>query len=137
MTEPISIANREKVSGPIEETDIFAPLFNADGLIPTIVTEHDSGLLLMMAWMNEAALQKTMTTGDVYYWSRSRRTLWRKGETSGHTQRLVELRTDCDQDALHLVVEQKGPACHTNRKSCFYRVLTDQNGIARLTIADN
>lgn len=123
------------ISDSIEETKIFAPTFNADGLIPAIVTDHKSGSLLMMAWMNEEALHKTIDSGDAWYWSRSRRELWRKGATSGNTQRVVELRTDCDQDALQLVVEQTGPACHTKRARCFYRLVVSDGDAVKLTPA--
>jgi phosphoribosyl-AMP cyclohydrolase len=94
--------------------------YTADGLIPAIAQDHASGEVLMMAWMNEASLARTIETGIVTYWSRSRQALWAKGETSGHVQRLVELRIDCDRDCLLLLVDQTGPACHTNRRSCFY-----------------
>lgn len=97
--------------------------FNEAGLVPAIAQQHDTGQVLMMAWMNRAALVETLTTGVVTYWSRSRAVLWRKGETSGHTQRLKEFRLDCDNDTLLLLVDQTGPACHTNRQSCFYRAL--------------
>ena len=97
--------------------------FDADGLVPTIAQQHDSGEILMMAWMNRAALAETVATGRVCYWSRSRGALWRKGETSGQIQRLVELRIDCDGDTLLLRVEQTGVACHTGRRACFYRAL--------------
>ncbi len=93
--------------------------WDARGLIPAIA-QSVAGEVLMLAWMNEAALRETLATGRVTYWSRSRAALWRKGETSGHVQRLVELRVDCDRDCLLLVVEQTGPACHTNRRSCFH-----------------
>ncbi len=108
------------------ETEIIdAIAFNADGLVPAIAQQHDSGEVLMMAWMNADAIAETLATGRVCYWSRSRRTLWRKGESSGHVQRLVELRVDCDGDTLLLLVDQTGPACHTNRRSCFYRAVRD------------
>lgn len=94
--------------------------FNDQGLIPAIVQEEGTGMVLMMAWMNAQAVSRTLATKRVTYWSRSRQELWVKGETSGHTQKLVDFRVDCDRDALLLVVEQTGPACHTNRKSCFY-----------------
>jgi phosphoribosyl-AMP cyclohydrolase len=97
-----------------------ALLFDSDGLIPAIVQERDSGNVLMLAWMNRAALDETIATGRVCYYSRSRAALWRKGEQSGNVQRLVELRIDCDGDALLLTVDQQGPACHTGRRSCFY-----------------
>ena len=101
------------------------PRFDASGLITAVVTEAGSGALLMVAHMNEAALRLTIESGDAWYWSRSRGALWRKGETSGHVQRLVELRVDCDRDCLLLVVDQTGPACHTNRRSCFYTAVRD------------
>ena len=97
--------------------------FDAAGLIPAIAQQHDTGEVLMMAWMNAESLRETLATGQVCYFSRSRNALWRKGETSGQTQRLVELRLDCDGDALLLHVEQAGVACHTGRRSCFYRAL--------------
>jgi phosphoribosyl-AMP cyclohydrolase len=94
--------------------------FDVNGLIPAIAQDHDSGDVLMMAWMNEESLKRTLQTGQVTYWSRSRQAFWAKGESSGHVQRLVELRVDCDRDCLLLLVRQEGPACHTNRRSCFY-----------------
>ena len=102
----------------------FAPQFGADGLITTVVTEATSGDVLMVAHMNKDALAKTIESGEAWYYSRSRKTLWKKGETSGHIQRVIELRVDCDQDALWLKVEQIGEgACHTGRRSCFYRAV--------------
>lgn len=95
--------------------------FDAAGLIPAIAQQHDSGEVLTLAWMNREALAETLVTGNVTYWSRKRRKLWRKGETSGQTQRLVELRLDCDGDAILLLVDQFGVACHTGRRSCFFR----------------
>ena len=94
--------------------------FNADGLIPAIAQQHDSGEVLMMAWMNADSIRETLATGQVCYWSRSRQTYWRKGESSGHVQKLVSMQADCDGDTLLLQVNQLGPACHTNRRSCFY-----------------
>ena len=94
--------------------------WTADGLIPAIAQRADTGEVAMFAWMNRAALEETLATGRVCYYSRKRRRLWRKGEESGHTQRLVEMRIDCDGDVLLLKVEQTGPACHTNRRNCFY-----------------
>jgi phosphoribosyl-AMP cyclohydrolase len=94
--------------------------FDAVGLVPAIAQSHRTGEVLMMAWMNREALAETLATGSVCYWSRSRRSLWRKGETSGNIQRLVELRLDCDGDCILMVVEQTGPACHTGRRSCFF-----------------
>ena len=97
--------------------------FDRDGLIPAIAQQHDSGEVLMLAWMNRAAIEQTLATGDAHYWSRSRQKLWRKGETSGQNQRLVELRVDCDGDTLLLLVDQKGVACHTGRRNCFFRAV--------------
>jgi phosphoribosyl-AMP cyclohydrolase len=108
----------------IEEGLALAPKFDADGLITCIVTDASSGEPLMLAHMNAEALARTIETGDAWYFSRSRQELWRKGETSGHTQRVVEMRVDCDQDAVWIRVEQAGPgACHTGRRSCFYRMV--------------
>ncbi|UWQ20290.1 phosphoribosyl-AMP cyclohydrolase [Jannaschia sp. W003] len=95
------------------------------GLIPAIAQDHETGEVLMMAWMNADAVAETLATGRVCYWSRSRQAPWRKGETSGHVQRLVEMRVDCDRDCLLLRVDQRGPACHTNRRSCFYVAVRD------------
>ncbi|MBD3765044.1 MAG: phosphoribosyl-AMP cyclohydrolase [Rhodobacterales bacterium] len=94
--------------------------YDANGLIPAIAQDHATGQVLMMAWMNAASLARTLESGQVTYWSRSRQAFWAKGETSGHVQRLVELRVDCDRDCLLLLVDQTGPACHTNRQSCFF-----------------
>ncbi len=102
-----------------------AVAFDADGLVPAITQQHDTGEVLMLAWMDRAALAETLQTGRVCYFSRSRGGLWRKGETSGQVQRLVELRLDCDGDALLLLVEQTGVACHTGRRSCFFRAARD------------
>jgi phosphoribosyl-AMP cyclohydrolase len=108
----------------IEEGKTFAPKFDADGLVTAVATDSGSGDVLMVAHMNAQALQKTIETGEAHYFSRSRKRLWRKGEESGHIQRVVELRVDCDQDAVWLKVEQQGPgACHTGRRSCFYRAV--------------
>ncbi|HSL80550.1 MAG TPA: phosphoribosyl-AMP cyclohydrolase [Pseudolabrys sp.] len=108
----------------IEEGLAFTPKFDANGLVTVVVTDAKSGDVLMVAHMNEEAIRKTVASGEAWYYSRSRKTLWRKGETSGHTQRVVELRVDCDQDALWLKVEQAGEgACHTGRRSCFYRAV--------------
>jgi phosphoribosyl-AMP cyclohydrolase len=95
--------------------------FDRDGLVAAVAQQHDSGEVLMLAWMNRDSIAETLATGWVCYWSRSRRALWRKGETSGHVQRLVELRVDCDGDAVLLRVDQTGPACHTGERSCFFR----------------
>jgi phosphoribosyl-AMP cyclohydrolase len=106
----------------IEESLTLQPRFNADGLVTCVATDAATGEVLMVAHMNAEALAKTIATGDAWYYSRSRGALWRKGESSGHAQRVVELRVDCDQDAVWIRVEQTGPgACHTGRRSCFYR----------------
>jgi len=97
--------------------------FNADGLVPVIAQDHKSGAVLMLAWMNRDTLAATLDTGDVTYWSRSRQAVWRKGETSGHVQKLIEANLDCDGDAILLKVDQTGPACHTGEAVCFYRKL--------------
>ncbi|MEQ8357686.1 MAG: phosphoribosyl-AMP cyclohydrolase [Kiloniellaceae bacterium] len=97
--------------------------FDGQGLVCAVAQQHDSGEVLMVAWMNRAALSETLASGQVCYWSRSRGKLWRKGETSGQTQRLVELRVDCDGDTILLRVDQKGVACHTGRRACFYRAV--------------
>jgi phosphoribosyl-AMP cyclohydrolase len=99
--------------------------FDAKGLIPCIAQEEGTGEVLMMAWMNEAAVRATLETRRVTYWSRSRGALWVKGETSGHVQELVDFRVDCDRDCLLVVVRQTGPACHTNRKSCFFTAVRE------------
>ncbi|MGB1005584.1 MAG: phosphoribosyl-AMP cyclohydrolase [Thalassobaculaceae bacterium] len=106
-----------------EESTALAEVvrFNADGLIPAIAQDADNGQVLMMAWMNADALAETLRGGQVCYWSRSRGALWRKGETSGHVQELVDLSIDCDGDTILLRVRQTGAACHTHRRSCFYR----------------
>ncbi|WP_417513304.1 phosphoribosyl-AMP cyclohydrolase [Minwuia sp.] len=107
--------------------------FNADGLIPAIAQQHDTGEVLMMAWMNAASVAETLETGRVCYWSRSRQQFWRKGESSGHRQHLKELRYDCDADTILLLVDQTGPACHTNRRSCFYRAVRDGETVEIMT----
>ena len=100
-------------------------VYNEAGLIPCIAQAEGSGEVLMMAWMNADAVTRTLETGRVTYWSRSRQALWVKGETSGNTQELVDLRVDCDRDCLLAVVRQEGPACHTNRRVCFYTAIRD------------
>jgi phosphoribosyl-AMP cyclohydrolase len=99
--------------------------YDTNGLIPCIAQDHATGEVLMLAWMNSDAVAQTLATGRVTYWSRSRAAFWIKGETSGHVQRLVELRLDCDRDCLLALVDQQGPACHTNRRSCFYTAVRD------------
>jgi phosphoribosyl-AMP cyclohydrolase len=114
-------------SSDLEATLTFTPQFDANGLIPAIAQDAASGEVLMFAWMNAESLRLTLETGQATYWSRSRGKLWRKGEESGHTQRVTEMRVDCDQDVLLLRVEQEGAACHTGERRCFYRIV-DPNG---------
>ena len=102
-------------------------IFNEKGLIPAIAQDFESGTVLMLAWMNVDSIRQTLETKRVTYWSRSRSALWEKGATSGHTQELIEFRFDCDNDAILLRVRQKGPACHTNRRSCFFNTLINEN----------
>jgi len=103
--------------------------FDAAGLIPAIAQQHDSGEVLMLAWMNRESIAATLKEGNVHYWSRSRQALWRKGEKSGQTQRLIEMRVDCDRDCLLLQVDQSGVACHTGRSSCFYTALRGEDEV--------
>jgi phosphoribosyl-AMP cyclohydrolase len=107
----------------LEEGPAFTPKFDADGLVTAVATDAASGDVLMVAHMNAQALAKTIATGEAWYYSCSRKTLWKKGEASGHTQRVVEMRIDCDQDAVWIKVEQAAGACHTGRRSCFYRAV--------------
>jgi phosphoribosyl-AMP cyclohydrolase len=102
------------------EIETMTPRWNSQGLIPAVAQDATSGEVLMLAWMNEESLELTLTEGRAVYWSRSRRALWRKGETSGHIQQLVDIKLDCDGDTLLLKVEQTGAACHTGRYSCFF-----------------
>jgi phosphoribosyl-AMP cyclohydrolase len=122
----------------LEEGATFTPKFDAHGLIVCVTVEASSGEVLMLAYMNELALEKTLETGVAHYWSRSRNELWRKGDTSGQVQNVVEMRTDCDQDAILLRVEPggDGKACHTGRKSCFYRSVTTTPDGVRLQILE-
>ena len=106
--------------------------FNDQGLIPVIAQQRATSEVLMLAWMNREALEQTLSTGQMCYWSRSRQKLWFKGESSGHTQALIELRIDCDGDSLLCVVDQKGPACHTNRTSCFYLSVKSEEVVVTL-----
>jgi phosphoribosyl-AMP cyclohydrolase len=123
MTAEIVAAMSNK-SSEIEENLTFAPQFGVDGLVTAVVTDARSGEVLMVAHMNAEAVRKTLESGETWYYSRSRKKLWKKGESSGNVQRVVELRVDCDQDALWLKVEQQGSgACHTGRRSCFYRAV--------------
>ncbi len=107
--------------------------FDSNGLVPAIAQQHDSGEILMMAWMNAESIRETLETGRVCYWSRSRQSLWRKGESSGQIQSLQELRVDCDGDTLLLQVDQTGVACHTGRRSCFFRAVRNDEVV---TIAE-
>lgn len=121
----------------LEEGDVFAPRFDGQGLVTAVTVEAHSGAVLMLAHMNAEALARTLETGEVHYYSRSRGRIWKKGETSGEVQKLVEMRTDCDQDAVLVVVEQtgRGAACHTGRRSCFYRRLEVGDGAVVLADA--
>lgn len=103
--------------------------YDANGLIPCIAQDHQTGEVLMLAWMNADAVARTLSSGQVTYWSRSRQEFWVKGLTSGHLQHLVELRLDCDGDSLLALVRQEGPACHTNRRSCFYRAIREGEAV--------
>lgn len=136
MADPV-FASRGSTS-EIEEGRAFAPKFDNDGLITAVVTDAVSGDLLMVAHMNAEALQKTIASGEAHFYSRSRQKLWKKGEESGHVQKVVEIRVDCDQDALQLKVQQHGPgACHTGRRSCFYRAVpVGQSGALTLEFVD-
>lgn len=122
----------------LEEGSAFAPRFDANGLIVCVTVEAATREILMVAYMNQLALDKTIETGIAHYWSRSRNALWRKGDTSGQVQRVVSLSVDCDQDAIQLMVEAggDGKACHTGRKSCFYRSLSSDGGARRLVFTE-
>jgi phosphoribosyl-AMP cyclohydrolase len=119
-----------------EEGLAFQPKFDASGLVTCVVTDAATGDVLMVAHMNEEALRKTVATGEAWYFSRSRNALWKKGETSGHTQQVLEMRVDCDQDAIWIRVEQAGAACHTGRMSCFYRKVEGGADNTRLSFVD-
>jgi phosphoribosyl-AMP cyclohydrolase len=118
-------AAASRVDAAARATLLDAIRFDSHGLVTCVAQQHDSGEVLMVAWMNRAAVAETLATGTVCYWSRSRGALWRKGETSGQVQRLVDLRLDCDGDTLLALVDQTGVACHTGRRTCFYRALRD------------
>lgn len=111
-------------------------VYNDQGLLPAI-SQSEDGEVLMMAWMNAEAIEKTLSTGRVTYWSRSRQAYWVKGETSGHTQSLVDFRVDCDRDCVLMIVRQEGPACHTNRRSCFYTSVRKGNEVELMTPEPN
>jgi phosphoribosyl-AMP cyclohydrolase len=121
----------------LEEGLKFQPRFDSAGLVTCVATDAGSGEVLMVAHMNDEALRKTILTGEAWYFSRSRKSLWRKGESSGHVQRVIEMRLDCDQDAIWIRVEQTGAACHTGRRSCFYRNVKTGEGGARLSFVDS
>lgn len=132
MSSPVSSSQ-----AGIEEDLTFRPRFDASGLVTCVATDATTGDVLMVAHMNEEALRRTIETGDAWYYSRSRKALWRKGESSGQVQRVVEMRTDCDQDAVWIKVAQQGAACHTGRRSCFYRAVTKgEGGEARVRFVD-
>jgi phosphoribosyl-AMP cyclohydrolase len=120
----------------IEEGLAFQPKFDAAGLLTCVATDAGTGDVLMVAHMNDEALRKTIESGEAWYFSRSRNALWRKGETSGYVQRVLEMRLDCDQDAIWIRVEQSGAACHTGRRSCFYRMVDAGESGARLSFVD-
>ena len=121
-----------------EEGLALLPRFDAAGLVTCVTTDAATGEVLMVAHMNEEALRKTIDSGEAWYFSRSRGRLWRKGESSGHVQRVVEMRVDCDQDAVWIRVDQAGgAACHTGRRSCFYRAVRHEGGGARLALVDS
>jgi phosphoribosyl-AMP cyclohydrolase len=124
MSEPSAQFPKPGTPSELEEGRALTPKFDADGLVTCVATDARSGEVLMVAHMNAEALKRTIETGEAWYFSRSRRALWKKGESSGHTQRVTEMRVDCDQDAIWIKVEQAGPgACHTGRRSCFYRAV--------------
>lgn len=122
----------------LDETLLFSPKFDRDGLIPAMAIDAKTNEPLMLAYMNEESLKMTLKLGEAVYYSRSRQELWHKGATSGHTQKIHEIRTDCDQDAIILKVEQRGAgACHTGRQSCFYRRVNPESGTVSLAITDD
>jgi phosphoribosyl-AMP cyclohydrolase len=136
MTDQISFPP-PGAAAELEEGALLTPKFDADGLVTCVATDAASGEVLMVAHMNAEALQKTIASGEAWYFSRSRRGLWKKGETSGHSQRVVEMRIDCDQDAVWIKVEQAGGACHTGRRSCFYRAVPlGKSGEVKLEFRD-
>ncbi len=133
-----SIFSQRGSTETVEEGLALAPKFDADGLVTCVATDARTGEILMVAHMNAEALRRTVETGEAWYFSRSRKSLWHKGESSGHVQRVVEMRVDCDQDAVWIKVEQGGPgACHTGRRSCFYRaVKLGKSGATTLEFRD-
>ncbi|HMA70844.1 MAG TPA: phosphoribosyl-AMP cyclohydrolase [Xanthobacteraceae bacterium] len=136
MTDTQSLFSQRGSDHEIEEGQAFAPKFDADGLIACVVTDVQTGALLMVAHMDPEALERTVTSGEAWFYSRSRQALWKKGETSGHVLRVAEMRVDCDQDVLWLRVEQVAAgACHTGRRSCFYRAIVRSGPDTPLTLA--
>jgi phosphoribosyl-AMP cyclohydrolase len=131
-----STAIDDVATNDIEEGLTFKPRFDGSGLVTCVATDAGTGEVLMVAHMNDEALRKTIASGEAWYFSRSRQSLWRKGESSGHVQRVVEMRIDCDQDAVWIRVEQTGAACHTGRRSCFYRAVTAGEGGAQLSFVN-
>ena len=139
MPDAIQFADRSDKTA-IESGDRFCPKFDVDGLIPAMAVDADSSEPLMLAYMNADSLRRTLEVGEAVYWSRSRQEIWHKGATSGHVQEIVEIRTDCDQDALILRVRQKGAgACHTGHRSCFYRSVANPgpDGVPTLETSDD
>lgn len=120
------------MASDIEQGGELTPRFGPDGLVTAVVTDATDGTLLMVAHMNADALKATLADGEAVFWSRSRQALWRKGETSGHVLKVREVRVDCDQDAVQLMVDPAGPACHTLARSCFYRRVTADGGLERI-----
>jgi phosphoribosyl-AMP cyclohydrolase len=131
-----STAIHDVAINDIEEGLTFKPKFDASGLVTCVTTDAATSEVLMVAHMNDEALRKTIASGEAWYFSRSRNALWRKGESSGQVQRVVEMRVDCDQDAVWIRVEQTGAACHTGRHSCFYRAVSAGEGGAKLAFVD-
>jgi phosphoribosyl-AMP cyclohydrolase len=135
MSDSITFGDREDKKA-VEEKPVFAPKFDENGLIPCVAMDAETKEPLMLAYMNEQSLKMTLEIGEVVYYSRSRQEIWHKGATSGHTQKVVEIRTDCDQDAVIVYVDQQGAgACHTGRNSCFYRKVDLETGKAPAGLA--
>jgi phosphoribosyl-AMP cyclohydrolase len=124
------IRTREEMAEDVEQGSLLTPRWDAAGLITAVLTDYRSGDVLMVAHMNAEALQRTIESGEAWFWSRSRKAMWKKGETSGHVMRVAEIRIDCDQDSVWLKVDPAGPACHTGERSCFYRRI-EHNGLKR------
>lgn len=126
-----------RMTNSIETATLLTPRYDANGLVTAIVTDADSGMPLVLAHMNEKALRLTLETGEVHFWSRSRASLWKKGETSGNVLKLVELRVDCDQDALWVRAKPMGPTCHTGAVSCFYRRVEKDGSLIRVDVGES